>query len=320
MIFTAMFFSPFLGHADDPIWETDKETKIVIHFPAFPENMDLSEEFQLAMHFQERAIIYSIGEPARLSQAAQKNKAISELLFAKPYIVEVLDKMRSYWKKKWDIDLPEWLPLLSHPEDYEMINPFEYRLKKKENDQKIPLGDGMRGGMPLSGPKTKIDFGEKNLVTDNVIYVLSNPWNVTRAFLVFKRALKELYVVAGYQYFGDVAGKEDFDGYSARLRYLFLGRQPKRLNQGGKIFFENPFTGQVYFVSGQKTVIPNFLPTGSIILFDDQGHPTHYYSVKDGKYFGPQIKWDNKGNIMEFHNITEATQSCEDIWLEFTAG
>ena len=42
-----------------------------------------------------------------------------------------------------------------------------------------------------------------------------------------------------------------------------------------------------------------------------------FFSVKEGKFFGPQITWNCDGTIQKYENIEETIKNCDHVWVEF---
>jgi antitoxin component YwqK of YwqJK toxin-antitoxin module len=68
---------------------------------------------------------------------------------------------------------------------------------------------------------------------------------------------------------------------------------------------------------GKKKRREDFQPTGNIVYFDEKGNPTHWYSIKEGKFWGRQIQWNKEGKIIHDENIAEAKDNCDSLWIEF---
>ena len=315
--------------------------------PEFPKNIDLTPEFRLAQHFQDFSIIYYadsyIGESVRIGKAIDENDKIVISLLKKQDVISIINEIRPYWKTKWKVELPLWpknyrlwyYRLIQHAIYENKISPDignQLGIPPLESDMEAYKGAGMHpmhnsvfgsdaSDMPptdtfesmgaFGDTKKRNDEPEKVLYLGDAIYVKSDffPRPQHAVFITETGGfLEKIYLVACYQCLDEKAyQKEELDGDSVRLRYLFMGCQPKKLYQGGSLY--HPIT---------KWLSPNFSPTGSIMIFDEEGHPRRYYSVKEGKFFGPQIQWDIEGKIVEFEDMTKPGKSCKDIWLEFT--
>jgi hypothetical protein len=315
------------------------QTNENINFPEFPEKIDLTQEFQLAQHFQEFSVLYhNDQEFRRIHNAIYKKENFILSLLEKPDVISIINDIRPWWKTKWGVELPLW-DKNTELHYYRIIRHAIYENKISHdigNRLGIPpLADlsswEMTGTPPMKsvfGNNTAIGsmgggFVEQNNEDDNTVifgnatYVVSDffPRPLYAVFISKRPFPDKIYLVACYQSLDENAHqKEKLDGNSIRLRYLFMGCQPEKLYQGGSIY--SPLTRNSFPASAP--INSNFSPTGSIIFFDELGHPTRYHSVKDGKYFGHQIQWDNKGSITDFSDVTEAARSCADIWLEFT--
>ncbi len=262
-----------------------------IKTPEMPESVDLDKEIRLCNLLQKT----SFASFGRYMTPIDVDKL--HVLQEGSSLENIVNVYRPLWKERWNVEMPKW--------DY-----WQYRrggrLARGLSPKNEEMGSRHDFGMQSVQPKND-DRPSPELLSYNTYR------NVLRSEQLFPGKTMQaltvhcdnqgIYLVAVYEV------PEDRNDFYLKLRQVFLGFHPAPDASG--IIYNQPFWSK-------KKLKSEFSPTGCFILIDENGGLTRYASVKEGKYFGPQIEWNPDGGITKFEDIKEPKDSCEELWIEFS--
>jgi hypothetical protein len=286
--------------------KNSKDGNFDISIPKFPDNYELSTEFELFQFFQERTLVeLGIANSDKLGywliSPCEKNGKIILKFYESP-VISFLDKLRVYFRKKWQVEIPQLYPDLWIPPVHMLPPSVRIKLEKENDVFRTPAEKFKSATLQFSYFDRDSDQITCAMIPEHLsVLVLSS---------IGEKSV-DIYCVCAYN--NSFQKEEDALYFSSKthgqLRYIFLGMLRDQHNLIGKINVTVPF--------GEKKRREDFQPTGNIIYFDKEGSPTHWYSIKEGKFMGRQIQWNKEGKIIHDENITEAKDNCDSIWVEF---
>jgi len=283
-----------------------KEKSVDIRIPDFPDDCNLAEEFELIRFFQKNQFEDEYaGSYFAWSFSDIYRDGVPFMSVEPSHGHQLIDRMREFWKTKWQAELPEWVS-----EICDLSKLFIPRAKWR---------------MVKEGKGTVFNTGKKGPLRFIGLRGASSEIMPEKSTILVLRDQDNVYMVCAYNnFFTDDLTDEQKDSYmknlllKGQLRYVFLGTfklddvyqaQIYRFTPGGIFEWNSP---------PKKKHVDTFEPTGEIFYFDKDGNPELFVSFKEGKLLGPQITWNPDGTIKEYKNIDEPGEdNCERYWVEF---